>query len=88
MGAQGKSYTVCKFLRLGVKNIDHGFLSSCLAHVINLATQAVISTYSKAKYFDPEKPLAHEPDTDDVSLVERDVVGLVCAITVKVCTST
>ena len=51
---------------------------SCLAHVINLATQALISTYSKAPYYDPEKPEAHVPSS-------RDEVGLVRAIAVKVC---
>jgi hypothetical protein len=56
-------------------------VSSCLAHVINLATQAVLSTYSKTKFFNPEKPEEHDPD---LSAVERDVVGLVRAITVKV----
>jgi len=50
---------------------------SCLAHVINLATQALISTYSKAPHFDPKNPEAHEPTS-------RDEVGLVRAITVKV----
>jgi hypothetical protein len=55
--------------------------SSCLAHVINLATQALIGGYSKTKFFDPEKPEDHTPDVEDF---ERDVVGLVRAITVKV----
>ena len=56
-------------------------VSSCLAHIINLATQAVLSTYSKTKFFNPEEPEEHDPD---LSAVERDVVGLVRAITVKV----
>ena len=51
---------------------------SCLAHVINLATQALISTYSKAPHFDPKNPEAHVP-------MGRDEVGLVRAISVKVC---
>jgi hypothetical protein len=51
---------------------------SCLAHVINLATQALISTYSKSPHFDPKNPEAHVPTS-------RDEVGLVRAITVKVC---
>lgn len=34
----------------------------CLAHVINLTTQAVLKTYSKANHFDPQKPEDHEPD--------------------------
>jgi hypothetical protein len=51
---------------------------SCLAHVINLATQALISTYSKSPHFDPKNPEAHVPTS-------RDEVGLVRAIAVKVC---
>jgi hypothetical protein len=51
--------------------------NSCLAHVINLATQMLISTYSKSPHFDPMKPDAHVPTS-------RDEVGLVRAIVVKV----
>lgn len=50
---------------------------SCLAHVINLATQSLISSYSKSPHFDPVHPEAHVPTT-------RDEVGLVRAIVVKV----
>lgn len=50
---------------------------SCLAHVINLATQMLISTYSKSPHFDPKKPDEHVPTS-------RDEVGLVRAIVVKV----
>jgi predicted RNA-binding protein with PUA-like domain len=50
---------------------------SCLAHVINLATQALISTQSKSPYFDPKMPDAHVPTC-------RDEVGLVRAIVVKI----
>lgn len=56
-------------------------LSSCLAHVINLATQALISGYSPTKHFDPGQPTDHEPD---VNSNQRDPVGLIRAITVKV----
>jgi hypothetical protein len=52
-------------------------LHSCLAHVINLATQVLISTYSKAPHFDPRNPEGHVPTS-------RDEVGLVRAIVVKV----
>ena len=51
--------------------------NSCLVHVINLATQMLISTYSKSPHFDPKKPEAHIPTS-------RDEVGLVRAIVVKV----
>jgi hypothetical protein len=56
-------------------------VSRCLAHVINLATQALLSAYSSAKHFDPAKPTDHEPDVD---LFLRDEIGLVRAIVVKV----
>lgn len=55
---------------------------SCLAHIINLATQALIATKSQTKYFSPHDPESHEPDTTGP---ERDELGLVRAITVKVC---
>ena len=50
---------------------------SCLAHVINLVTQLLISTYSKSPHFDPKHPNAHVPTS-------RDEVGLVRSIAVKV----
>jgi len=56
-------------------------LLRCLAHVINLATQAVIKAHSKSKFYDPSKPNDHIPDTSGFSW---DAVGLVCAICVKV----
>ena len=49
--------------------------------MINLATQALIAASSKTKHYDPEKPNEHEPDLD---AIERDIVGLIRAITVKV----
>jgi hypothetical protein len=55
--------------------------NSCLAHVINLATQMLISTYSKSPHFDLKQPDAHVPTS-------HDEVGLVRAIVVKVCIST
>jgi hypothetical protein len=61
-------------------------LTRCLAHVINLATQATLAAYSSAKYYNPHDPDGHvlgvSGDTD------RDEVGLVRAICVKVCPST
>ena len=56
--------------------------SRCLAHIINLATQALISKRSQSKFYDPEAPDDHVPD---VTAVNRDEVGLVRAICVKVC---
>jgi len=60
------------------------FSLRCLAHVINLAMQALIKS-SKSKHYDPANPNEHLPDTD--ALV-RDEVGLVRAIAVKVCAHT
>jgi hypothetical protein len=50
----------------------------CLAHIINLAMQALISTHSKSKHYNPA-----EPDADFTVGNGRDVVGLVQAISVK-----
>ncbi|KAF8809282.1 hypothetical protein BYT27DRAFT_7094767, partial [Phlegmacium glaucopus] len=53
----------------------------CLAHIINLATQALISTRSKSKYYDPHSQDEHPADVDGIN---RDEIGLVRAICVKV----
>ncbi|KAJ6487449.1 hypothetical protein C8R47DRAFT_1216224 [Mycena vitilis] len=47
---------------------------------INIATQKLISAYSKSPHFNPREPNAHIPDT---SVAMRDEIGLVRAITVK-----
>ena len=60
------------------KSMDH---CRCLAHIINLATQALISTRSKAKYYNPHAIDEHEPDTNRI---DHDEIGLVRAIVVKV----
>ena len=52
-----------------------------MAHVINLATQALIKGHSNAKYYNPATPDEHIPDVDAYL---RDEVGLIRAITVKV----
>lgn len=57
------------------------YRSRCLAHIINLATQALISTRSKAKYHNPHNVDEHAPD---VNAIDRDELGLVRAIAVKV----
>ncbi|KAF5345550.1 hypothetical protein D9758_012006 [Tetrapyrgos nigripes] len=51
------------------------------AHIINLATQALVSVHSKASHYNPQSPDSHEPD---LNAMERDVLGLVRAIIVKV----
>lgn len=57
---------------------------SCIAHVINLATQAMLSTYSKAPHYDPQDPDKHVPATTVGDDETRDEVGLIRAICVKV----
>ena len=56
---------------------------SCLAHVMNLGTQVLISTYSKAPHYTPHSPQAHEPHSTQHG--DHDEIGLVRAICVKVC---
>jgi len=56
-------------------------MTRCLAHIINLATQALISTRSKAKYYDPN---SQDVDLSDVHADIRDEIGLIRAICVKV----
>jgi hypothetical protein len=52
----------------------HGLAAA--SHVINLATQALIGTYSKSPHFDPKCPEDHVP-------VDQDEVGLIRSIVVK-----
>ena len=56
--------------------------SRCLAHIINLATQAVISTRSKSKYYTGNPADDHIPK--DLADNERDEIGIVRAICIKV----
>jgi hypothetical protein len=80
-GAMGKKYDwrKRKIKCVGPQTYQSQFLTknSCLAHVINLATQMLISTYSQSPHFDPKQPNAHVPTS-------RDEVGLIRAIVVKV----
>ncbi|KAG6839383.1 hypothetical protein C0991_003134 [Blastosporella zonata] len=88
--------------KLTGKSFDHSqHCVCCLAHIVNLATQALISTHSKSKPYNPQKPdedlIAHREDQFDELLGEdeaeaevvtqRDKVGLVCLIVVKECSS-
>ncbi|KAJ7673402.1 hypothetical protein B0H17DRAFT_1208481 [Mycena rosella] len=54
---------------------------NCLAHVINLAIQKLISSYSQSPHFSPHDPEAHVPNTAPGSM--RDEIGLLRAITIK-----
>ena len=57
-------------------------VNRCLAHIINIATQALILTRSKVKYYDSS---AQEIELSYIYTDMRDKVGLICAICVKVC---
>jgi len=52
-------------------------MCSCLTHIINLATQALISTRSKAKFYSGDPKDGHIPD---MTGTDRDEIGLVHAI--------
>jgi hypothetical protein len=54
----------------------------CLAHIINLATQALISTHSKSKYYNGD--LSDDQLPEDLGATNRDEIGIVRAICVKV----
>lgn len=56
-------------------------LFRCLAHVVNLATQAFLTEYSKSKHFDPQAP---ESDLLVGNGGHRDEIGLIRTISVKV----
>ncbi|KAF5365840.1 hypothetical protein D9757_012805 [Collybiopsis confluens] len=79
------------FSRVGIVHKARITLTStdtrCLAHVINIATQAVIKTYSSSKHYNPALPDEHEPNTatvdDDGEKVVRDEVGITRAVAVK-----
>lgn len=55
---------------------------SCLTHVVDLGTQVLISTYSKAPHYKPHNPYAHEPDTTKHH--NRDEIRLMHSICIKV----
>ena len=57
-------------------------LCRCLAHIINLTTQAVISTHSKAQFCAGNPGDDHLPE--DVGGTECDEIGIICAICIKV----
>ena len=59
------------------------FSCKCLVHIINLATQAVILTHSKAKYYNGSPDENELPE--DLGAAERDKIGIIRVICVKVC---
>jgi hypothetical protein len=56
----------------------------CLAHILNLGTQLLISTKSKTKYYNVHDDDVPDADIADPEQPDRDEVGLVRAICVKV----
>lgn len=64
----------------------HRRSNSCIGHVVNIATQQVVSVYSKTPHFDPEKPETHLMISrgDDLGRDRRDIVGLIRVVCVKV----
>ena len=60
------------------------YVYSCLAHIINLAAQALISTRSTSNYFSPHD----DPESDNIAPTSdganRDEVDLIRAICVRV----
>jgi hypothetical protein len=52
------------------------YLFRCLAHIVNLATQAVISTHSKSRY--------NNGNPDDIAAPMQDEIGIIQAICIKV----
>lgn len=69
------------FIRINSRCIKFDIRFRCLAHVINLATQALIKTHTKSKHYNPANPEDHMPSTLGH---DRDEVGLIRAIAVKV----
>jgi hypothetical protein len=59
-----------------------GELPRCLAHIINLATQAIISVRTKSKYYNGDPTDDHIPE--DIGDNERDEIGIIWAICIKV----
>jgi hypothetical protein len=89
LGSKGNAYPVCLFPNAILSMLM--IPCSCLAHIINLATQAFLATYSKAPHYDPategggvDVAVADEDDDADEDEDGRDVIGLIRSITVKV----
>ena len=61
----------------------HAFSFRCLAHIINLATQAVITTCSKAKYYNSSSQDDNKLP-QDLGVTEHNEIGIVHANCIKV----
>ena len=79
--ATGKELDATKRHYLETGSDAHLF-KRCLVHIINLATQAVISRYSKSKYFNPKNP---NDDLMSPTTYHPNEVGLIRTIAVKLC---
>lgn len=73
----GKCYSLI-FFDLTVADVN----TRCIAHVVNLATQLLLNTYSKSKYYDPTNP--NQDLLLDLEQESRDEIGLVRTISIKV----
>jgi hypothetical protein len=70
------------FIRCAIANTSISIMfCSCLAHIVNVATQKLISTYSKSAFYESEIAGDVEPEYSGNG---HDVVGLIRAIAVKV----
>jgi hypothetical protein len=70
-----KSYFICTMCHLSP------YMPRCLAHVINLAMQALLVAHSSVKHYNPANLTEHKPEIDGYL---RDEIGLIHAIVVKV----
>jgi len=61
-----KSNIYGKFYIVSVIQIDINLSIRCLAHVINLATQALINAHSKVKHYNPATFNEHMLDADEM----------------------
>lgn len=75
------TYLVSHLLIICFSLVLHALDFRCLAHIINLATQSLILTCSKAKYYSADAEDVHIPD---LAAFEWDKIGLVWAVTIKV----
>ena len=79
---QCKTFYIC----FNIMSLIHSqycyILFRCLAHVISLATQALIKSHTKSKHYNSASPKEHMLTTTGYN---HDEIGLVQAISVKVC---
>jgi hypothetical protein len=77
-----QEFTNCFYIKTGdTFDVKHCQIR-CFAHIVNLASQAVISARSKSKYYNGNPDDDHIPD--DLGAALRDEVGIIRAICIKV----